>query len=648
MDDSNPTDPTQSPGGDGPRKGLRLFGRRPGLQSPNEALQPEAAPPPPAAEPRSARRSSFLSGLSGFLSFLLVVSVGLVVASALVEQRLTAPGPLQADKILVIAPRSEVSDILNQLNQEGVIDSSLLVNLALAIERNRGNLKAGEYLFRQNASAQEVIDTLVSGKQIMHSITVPEGLTTEQVLDRLRQNDILSGEIHEAPKEGALLPETYKFLRGMSRDALIRKMETDQQDALNRIWNQRSPDNPLKSPYELVTLASIVEKETGKVDERPRVAEVFLNRLQKHMRLQSDPTVVYGLVGGKGTLGRGILKAEVEQPTPYNTYVIDGLPPGPIANPGVAALEAVANPSRTKELYFVADGTGGHVFAETLDQHLKNVARWRQIEKDAQDKAPPNDFDHVPPPAVPPTTGLSPPPSPPRRDRRGENQTIGVPVFGALPLTFGSAGSPPQALAGIAAATGANGNVGGRNLPAGSSKISAADASPAPGARGMPSSASAFANFSMGPDLDQIGIAIQGVTTAASVLDGPVDSPVGSSVDTPAVTSAVPPGNSSINPVMIPVKPGVLADMRAREAKYGLPQTSNDLPPSAAVAAPAAPVAAAADTAPLPTQSASLERRHAPIHDASEGTKLDPLLNKNWDLNSPKTVPPMTTLPQSP
>jgi UPF0755 protein len=158
-------------------------------------------------------------------------------------------------------------------------------------------------------------------------------------------------------------------------------MQAAQRQALSQIWQRRSAELPIKTPDELVILASIVEKETGRADERTRVAGVFINRLVKRMKLQSDPTIVYGLVGGKGTLGRAILKSEIERPTPYNTYSIDGLPPGPIANPGRAALEAVANPSRTKELYFVADGTGGHAFAESYDQHVRNVVRWRQIEK---------------------------------------------------------------------------------------------------------------------------------------------------------------------------------------------------------------------------------------------------------------------------
>ena len=636
MGGTNPTDPNQRPEGESARKGSRLFGRRRGLQSPNEALQPEAAPPPPT-DPPSVRRSPFLSGLSGFLSFLLVCAVGLIISAALIEERLTAPGPLQADKIVVIAPHSGVPDILSHLEEEGVIDSPLLLNAALFVEGNRSNLKPGEYLFRQNASARDVMDTLITGKQILHSITIPEGLTTAQILDRLRDADFLAGDIHESPKEGSLLPETYKVPRGMPRDALIRKMEKDQEDAINRIWRRRSPDNPLKSSYELVTLASIVEKETGKADERPRVAEVFLNRLTKHMKLQSDPTIVYGLVGGKGTLGRGILKSEVEQPTPYNTYVIEGLPPGPIANPGVAALEAVANPSRTKDLYFVADGTGGHAFAETLDQHAKNVARWRQIEKDEQAKSPATNVDHAPPSTPPSTTGL-PSIAPVRGDQRGQNQTIGVPVFGALPTVFGSSGSASQAFSRVGSFAGSPPTLGGQNPPApDKGPPPKATAGPPPGH--IPPSANAFANFSMGPDLDQT--AIQGVvkgSRGASALDGPVDA---------AAADPIPSaGSDSVNPAVIPLKPAVLADERAREAKYGFAPTSDVLPPD--VVAPAPRAAPAQPAAMAAVQSAAPAGRHAPIYDASEGTKFDPLLNKTWDLNSPKTVPAMTNLPPNP
>ena len=211
---------------------------------------------------------------------------------------------------------------------------------------------------------------------VQHALTVPEGLTSEQIVARLLENDVLDGQIKEIPREGTLLPETYKFTRGTTREQMIQRMQRrSAARARRKSGSTAMPDLPLKTPEQLVILASIVEKETGKPDERTRVAAVFVNRLKHKMRLQSDPTIIYGLVGGKGALGRPIMKSEIEQRTPYNTYVIDGLPPGPIANPGRASLEAAANPARTKELYFVADGTGGHVFAETYDQHQKNVAR---------------------------------------------------------------------------------------------------------------------------------------------------------------------------------------------------------------------------------------------------------------------------------
>ena len=213
---------------------------------------------------------------------------------------------------------------------------------------------------------------------------------------RLTDNDIFAGSVREIPREGTLLPETYKFPRGTTREQVIQRMQAAQKRLVAEIWDHRSPDVPLRSPEQLVTLASIVEKETGRADERSRVAAVFVNRLRQRIKLQSDPTIIYGLVGGKGTLGRPIKRSEIAQPSPYNTYVIDGLPPGPISNPGRASLEAAANPARTRDLYFVADGTGGHAFTETYDQHQKNVAKLRAMEKATQndtvepaDDAPP-------------------------------------------------------------------------------------------------------------------------------------------------------------------------------------------------------------------------------------------------------------------
>jgi UPF0755 protein len=367
-------------------------------QSPNDALKPTMAPPPP---PRIRKdRGGMLSALSGFLTFFVVAAIGVVAGIVFIEKQANEPGPLPADKVVLIPKNIGTGEIATLLKREGVINQTFLFELQAFIARQRGPLKAGEFLFKARTSIDDAIDTLISGKAILHSITFPEGLTTEQILQRIRDNEILTGDITEPPREGTLLPDTYKFERGETRQQVVNRMQRAQRDALNQIWSRRAPDLPIKTPQELVILASIVEKETGRADERTRVAGVFINRLGKRMKLQSDPTIVYGLVGGKGTLGRGILRSEIEKATPYNTYVIEGLPPGPIANPGKAALEAVANPSRTKELYFVADGTGGHVFAETLEQHQRNVQRWRQIEKARATESAPA-VDRVEPPPLP-------------------------------------------------------------------------------------------------------------------------------------------------------------------------------------------------------------------------------------------------------
>ncbi|OZA90723.1 MAG: hypothetical protein B7X76_03440 [Azorhizobium sp. 39-67-5] len=258
------------------------------------------------------------------------------------------------------------------------------------LTRRGEQLQAGEYRFPPGVSLARVLDDMVEGKVIVHQVTIPEGLTSQQVLDRLNANELLTGN-PRLPQEGTLLPETYRITRGMRRDEILTRMTTEQQKVVRELWEKRDPSIPLKSPQEMIILASIVEDETAKADERPRVAAVFINRLNRKMKLQSDPTIIYGIVGGKGSLGRAITRADISTPTPYNTYTIDGLPPGPIGNPGKDALAAVANPAKTKELYFVADGTGGHAFAETLEQHNRNVAKWREIEaaRAAQPATPP-------------------------------------------------------------------------------------------------------------------------------------------------------------------------------------------------------------------------------------------------------------------
>ncbi|SCX88931.1 endolytic transglycosylase MltG [Microvirga guangxiensis] len=348
-------------------------------RSPSEALKPSLAPPPP---PRLRRRRGGMLGImSGLLTLIVALALAGLFGFTMLQHEVTAKGPLQNDKVVVIPRNTGTSEIAGILKDEGVINQPFMFEAYALINRQRGHLKAGEFQFKAGTSIEEAIDTLVQGKAILHSVTIPEGLTSDQIVARLYENEILTGDISETPREGSLLPDTYKFERGTTRQQIVNSMQAAQKQALNQIWQRRSSELPIKSPQELLILASIVEKETGRADERTRVAGVFINRLMKRMKLQSDPTIVYGLVGGKGTLGRGILRSEITTPTPYNTYVIDGLPPGPIANPGRAALEAVANPSRTKDLYFVADGSGGHAFAESYDQHQRNVSRWRQIEK---------------------------------------------------------------------------------------------------------------------------------------------------------------------------------------------------------------------------------------------------------------------------
>ncbi|MDJ1159676.1 endolytic transglycosylase MltG [Chelatococcus sp. SYSU_G07232] len=362
---------------DNDHSGERAAAPRVAPRSPSEAIKPMAAPPPPPKTVRR-RRGGFLSALSGFFTFLAVAALGVGGAVYVGKRQFSTPGPLAEDKVVIVKGGNQA--VAETLQREGVISQPMLFVIGLHLSGANDDIKAGEYLFRQGASMRDVMDTLVAGRTVLHSITIPEGLTSEQIVARLMEIDVLTGEVREPPREGSLLPETYKVPRGTTRQSIIERMAQDQRKVVNEVWARRSPELPIRTPHELVTLASIVEKETGRADERTRVAGVFINRLQKKMKLQSDPTIVYGIVGGKGTLGRGILKSEINQATPYNTYVIDGLPPGPIANPGRAALEAAANPSRTRDLYFVADGNGGHVFAETLDQHAKNVARWRQIE----------------------------------------------------------------------------------------------------------------------------------------------------------------------------------------------------------------------------------------------------------------------------
>lgn len=280
---------------------------------------------------------------------------------------------------VVLRKGASLPEIAASLEGGGVIRSSSLFMTAAKLTGAARSLKAGEYEVKSRASMGSILNDIRHGRIVRHMVTIPEGITSDMVVEILMKSPVLTGSV-PTPPEGAVLPETYQVERGQDRAAVLQRMMDDRDELLDELWVHRQKGLPFSTKDEAVTLASIVEKETGLASERPRVAAVFVNRLRTGMRLGSDPTIIYGLTRGR-PLGRGILMSELQRQTPYNTYFIDGLPPTPIANPGRAAIAAVLDPPSTGDLYFVADGTGGHVFAKTLAEHNANVVRWRQIER---------------------------------------------------------------------------------------------------------------------------------------------------------------------------------------------------------------------------------------------------------------------------
>jgi len=350
---------------------------------PSEDQKPERVP---SSRKRSRpARNQFVIFLN-FVMTMAVFACALAIAGFYYAvSAFHAPGPLQTNANIMVRNGASLAEIASNLERNGMISEGRIFRYMSSTYLNNGDsLKAGEYEIKAGASMSEILDLLRSGKSILYSVTLPEGLTVKQMFDRLAADPVLEGDLPQAmPAEGSLRPDTYKFTRGTKRQDVVNQMLDAQKKLIDQIWEKRSPDLFLKTKDQFVVLASIVEKETGKDDERAHVASVFLNRLKKGMRLQSDPTIVYGLFGGDGKPSdRPIYQSDVQKQTPYNTYIIKGLPPGPIANPGRAALEAVANPWRSNDLYFVADGTGGHAFAATLDEHNANVKRWRKLEAD--------------------------------------------------------------------------------------------------------------------------------------------------------------------------------------------------------------------------------------------------------------------------
>ncbi|RBW60216.1 endolytic transglycosylase MltG [Ruegeria sp. A3M17] len=369
---------------------------------------------------------------------LTLLIVGLFLMGGLVvwgQSQYKAEGPLESAMCLQVRSGSNMTRVSQELEDDGAISSAMIFRMAADYTDKSQQLKAGSFLVREGASMEQIIDEITSsgastcGSEIEYRIgvtriqtrvreldpatlefveiasfdvtdedipaeygqkreeadtryrvSVAEGVTSWQVAQGLQAIEPLTGEIAEIPAEGMLAPDSYDLAPGDDRTAVLQAMQDKQQLRINAVWENRQGDLPISSPEEMLILASIIEKETGVPNERGQVASVFVNRLEQGMKLQTDPTVIYGVTKGQGTLGRGLRRSELRRATPWNTYVIDGLPPTPIANPGLASLEAAVAPEETNFVFFVADGTGGHAFAETLQEHNRNVAKWREIE----------------------------------------------------------------------------------------------------------------------------------------------------------------------------------------------------------------------------------------------------------------------------
>lgn len=320
-----------------------------------------------------------LSLASLVLSFAIIAGL----AAAWGWSAFTRPGP-SADPTTVLIPKGiGLEGIAGRLADAGVIGDSRIFAVAAKLTGRSRNLKAGEFLFPAAVSPHDALGILERGETVVRRLTVAEGLTSAAVVALLADAEGLVGTVETAPDEGTLLPETYHYSWGDSRPDLIARMQADMGRTVARLWDDRADDLPFETPEQAVILASIVEKETGVAGERGLVAGVFVNRLKRGMRLQSDPTVAYGIAGGAG-LDRALTRADLKSETAYNTYRIVGLPPAPICNPGTAAIAAVLNPAETEFLYFVADGSGGHAFARTLAEHNRNVRQWRRVQREGQ------------------------------------------------------------------------------------------------------------------------------------------------------------------------------------------------------------------------------------------------------------------------
>ncbi len=345
-------------------------------------FEPVIAQPEPLQEflKTKKKRSRSLKLMQMLMSLTFFAAIGIAGFYMFTRLQVDKPGPLTKEVLFTVGKGQGLSVISSRLHKEGIISNRRIFALHAVASKTSKKLKAGKYAIPQAASMQDVLNILVKGKAIFYQVTLPEGWTSEQVVNALKAHPQLAGSIDAIPPEGSLMPDTFQFSEGANRGELLATMAAAQEKYIKKIWPSRQKNLPFKTTREALILASIVEKETGRSNERKRVAGVFVNRLRNGMTLQSDPTIIYGLVGGKGKLGHPLRRSEMAKKTSYNTYQINGLPPTPIANPGRKAIEAVLNPADTKDLFFVADGTGGHAFAPTIKGHNNNVRKWRKIE----------------------------------------------------------------------------------------------------------------------------------------------------------------------------------------------------------------------------------------------------------------------------
>ncbi len=338
---------------------------------------------PKAKIPKRSKLALALVAIGG----LITLAVGVVIAAyAFVQYQYNAVPDGEPKTVTIDVPRGTgLSTMASRLEADGIIKSAFTFKLVTKLDGNEAGLKAGEFELQLPASMKSVYTQLAEGKPVQYSFTAPEGRTSAQIIRALSTADKLTGEVLGVPAEGTLLPETYLFSRNASRESVVKSMADAQKKLIDELWESRAPDLPFTTKREAIILASVVEKETGMDGERARVAGVFVNRMRRGMRLESDPTIIYGITKGEILTGRngkqrGLRRSEIDRKTDWNTYQIDGLPITPICNPGRDAIAAVLNPPTTDDLFFVADGTGGHVFAKTYKEHLRNVAKWRKIE----------------------------------------------------------------------------------------------------------------------------------------------------------------------------------------------------------------------------------------------------------------------------